>query len=108
MLGGGPLLNNAVANTLEEKRKQMLIVFLDGGLSQFESWDPKPGVHTGGPFRAIPTSVPGLHVSELIPHTAKQMHHLAVVRSLNTKEIDHAPAMRDFRRRLIEHMRGEL
>ena len=92
MLGGGPLLNNAVANTLEEKRKQMLIVFLDGGLSQFESWDPKPGVHTGGPFRAIPTSVPGLHISELMPYTAQQMHHLAVVRSLNTKEIDHAPA----------------
>ena len=60
-----------------------------GGLSQLESWDPKPGQDTGGPFRAIPTSVPGVHISELLPITAKQMHHLALVRSINTKENDH-------------------
>ena len=41
------------------------------GLSQLESWDPKPGTVYGGPFRAIPTSVPGIHISELLPHTAK-------------------------------------
>ena len=34
----------------------MLTIFLHGGLSQLESWDPKPGAATGGPFRAIPTS----------------------------------------------------
>jgi len=40
-------------------------------LSQLESWDPKPKTDTGGPFRAIPTSVPGLHISELLPATAQ-------------------------------------
>jgi hypothetical protein len=63
---------------------------MHGGLSQLESWDPKPGTETGGPFRAIPTSVPGLHISELLPKTASQMHHLCVVRGVNTSEDDHA------------------
>ena len=81
-----------VAAELERSRRQLLVIFLDGGLSQFESWDPKPGTDTGGPFRAIATSVPGLQVSELLPHTAKQMHHLSVVRSVITKENDHEPA----------------
>jgi uncharacterized protein (DUF1501 family) len=74
---------------LNSQQKHILVFYLAGGLSQLESWDPKPGTDTGGPFRAIPTSVPGLHISELLPHTAKQMHHLAVVRSVNTKEDDH-------------------
>ena len=51
---------------------------------------PKPGTETGGPFRAIPTSVPGVHISELLPETAKQMHHLCLLRGVNTSEDDHA------------------
>jgi hypothetical protein len=67
----------------------MIVIDMHGGLSQLESWDPKPGTDTGGPFRAIPTSVPGVHISELLPQTAKQMHHLALLRGLNTKNDDH-------------------
>src|SRR5262249_47268358 len=69
--------------------KRVLVVFLLGGVSQLESWDPKPGTDTGGPFQAIPTSVPGIHISELLPHTAKQMHRLALVRGLNSLVPDH-------------------
>jgi hypothetical protein len=91
LLGGGL---NAFAGPqataqLTKQNKRVLVIFLSGGVSQLESWDPKPGTDTGGPFRAIPTSVKGLHISELLPHTAKQMKHLAVVRSINTKEGDH-------------------
>jgi hypothetical protein len=82
---GGPLL----AQEVQTRRKQVLVVFLHGGVSQLETWDPKPRTDTGGPFRAIPTSVPGIHICELLPFTAKQMHHLALVRSINTKENDH-------------------
>lgn len=91
-LGLGGLLtgNPAIAEQLKGKQKRILNVFLHGGVSQLESWDPKPGTATGGPFRAIPTSVPGVHISELLPYTAKQMHHLAIVRSLDTKNNDHA------------------
>ena len=79
----------AVAEQIKAKHKRMLNIFLHGGVSQLETWDPKPNTDTGGPFRAIPTSVPGIHICELLPHTAKQMHHLAIVRSLNTKNQDH-------------------
>jgi hypothetical protein len=81
---------SALAKDLRQKRKQMLIIFLDGAVSQLESWDPKPGTDTGGPFLAIPTSVPGTHVCELLPHTSQQMQHLAVIRSINTHENNHA------------------
>jgi hypothetical protein len=72
--------------------KSVVVVYLNGGISQFESWDPKPHLETGGPFQAIPTTVPGVHVSELLPHTARQMHRMALVRSLNTRQDDHGLA----------------
>jgi len=83
---GVPSLVGAAMPELAAKHKHILIVYLAGGLSQLESWDPKPKTDTGGPFRAIPTSVPGTHISELLPYTAKQMHHLSIVRSVNTKK----------------------
>ena len=88
-LGLGGLVYPAVADQLKSSQKRVLIVFLAGGSSQLETWDPKPGTDTGGPFLAIPTSVPGTHICELLPYTAKQMHRLAIVRSINTAEDDH-------------------
>lgn len=79
----------AIADQLKSRRKRILNVFLHGGVSQLETWDPKPNTDTGGPFRAIPTSVPGVHVCELLPHTARQMHRLSIIRSLDTKNGDH-------------------
>jgi hypothetical protein len=78
-----------LAKQLQAKQKRMLVVFLAGGVSQLESWDPKPGTPTGGPFRPISTSVPGVQICELLPHTAQQMHQLAIVRSVNSKINDH-------------------
>lgn len=78
-----------VAAEMARTQKRMIVINLAGGLSQLESWDPKPGTPTGGPFRAIPTSVPGIHISELLPKTAKVMHHLALIRSINTHVNDH-------------------
>jgi uncharacterized protein (DUF1501 family) len=79
-----------LGETLRQREKQVLFVWLDGGLSQLESWDPKPNTEFGGPFRSIPTSVPGVHFSELMPRLAKQMHRLAVVRSMCTKDNAHS------------------
>lgn len=83
------LAQPAVSAELSQQQKRVLVVNMHGGLSQLESWDPKPGTNTGGPFRAIPTSVPGMHICELLPLTAKVTNHLAIVRSVNTKENDH-------------------
>jgi uncharacterized protein (DUF1501 family) len=94
MLGGGllgwsGLFQQATAKELAKQNKQMVVIFLSGGVSQLETWDPKPNTDTGGPFKAIPTTVPGIHISELLPHCAKQMHRLALVRGINTAEDEH-------------------
>lgn len=86
---GSGLFQPVVAEQLASSQKRVLNIFLHGGVSQLETWDPKPNTDTGGPFRAIATSVPGVHICELLPHTAKVMHHLAIVRGVNTKNGDH-------------------
>jgi hypothetical protein len=87
--GLGVFTRSAVAEALRRDQKRIIVFNMHGGLSQLESWDPKPRTDTGGPFRAIPTSVPGIHISELLPRTAQQMHHLCLVRGVNTSEDDH-------------------
>lgn len=89
LTGLAALKHPAAAAQLASDQKRVLLFFMSGGLSQLESWDPKPGTDTGGPFRAIPTSVPGVHLCELLPETAKQMQHLLIVRGVNTREDDH-------------------
>ena len=68
----------APSANLQGGHKRNLQIYLQGGVSQSESWDPKPGTLYGGPSRAIETSVPGIRISELLPHTAQQMHHLSI------------------------------
>jgi len=89
-LGFSGMVEAQTARKLASQQKRTVVFWLSGGVSQLETWDPKPGTDTGGPFQAIPTSVPGIHVSELLPHTAQQMHHLSLVRGINTKENSHA------------------
>ncbi|MCA9070273.1 MAG: DUF1501 domain-containing protein [Planctomycetaceae bacterium] len=86
----GGLLEPAIAEELRKQEKQVIFVWLDGGMSQLESWDPKPNTQFGGPFRDIATSVPGVRFCELLPHTAKQMHHMAVVRNVHTQDNSHS------------------
>jgi hypothetical protein len=90
LAGGVPAFADpAVTKKLASQQKRVLVVYMSGGLSQLESWDPKPKTDTGGPFRAIPTVVPGIHLSELLPKTAGHMDKLSLVRSINTRNGDH-------------------
>src|SRR5262245_26815158 len=89
MTGLSVLGEPALAAELREKQRRVILLWLAGGASQLETWDPKPGAPTGGPFRAIPTSVPGVHISELMPKMAQRMKHTCVIRSLNTRNGDH-------------------
>jgi hypothetical protein len=89
LLGFSGMVTPAAAQQLQRAQKRVLVIWLSGGVSQLETWDPKPGTNTGGPFLAIPTSVTGTHISELLPFTAQQMHRLALVRGLNTTDDDH-------------------
>src|SRR3954469_7915004 len=87
--GFAGLVTPSSAKTLEKAGKRVLVIWLSGGVSQLETWDPKPDTNTGGPFQTIATSVAGTHICELLPHTAKQMHRMALVRGINTMEDDH-------------------
>jgi hypothetical protein len=82
----------ALADELKKKDKRCILLWLAGGASQLETWDPKPGASTGGPFRSIPTAVPGIQISELMPQMARRLKHTCIVRSLNTRNGDHGTA----------------
>jgi len=89
MTGLNVLKEQALAAELKRQEKRVILFWLAGGASQFETFDPKPGRPTGGPFRAIPTVVPGIHISELMPKMAQRIGHTAIIRSLNTRIADH-------------------
>src|SRR5207248_4362216 len=76
-------------------RKAVILIWLSGGPSQFETWDPKPDAvdEVRGPFRSIPTRVPGVRVGEHLPLQAGIMDRLALVRSVDCRSSnDHYPA----------------
>lgn len=66
--------------------KRVLVIYEEGGISQMDSFDPKPEalLDHRSPFKPIPTSVPGTHFSSLMPLTAKMAHRLSVVRSMTS------------------------
>lgn len=84
------MVQPAAAEQLRRLDKRVLVIWLSGGVSQLETWDPKPGTDTGGPFLPIATSVPGTHICELLPYTARQMHRVALIRGINTAENEHS------------------
>ena len=85
-LAGAPLLRS---QDRPGKAQSVIVIWLGGGASQFETWDPKVGRDTGGPTRDIPTSVPGVRISEHLPRTAQVMDKISIIRSMTGKEGDH-------------------
>jgi uncharacterized protein (DUF1501 family) len=72
------------------RRRHCILLWMSGGASQTDTFDMKPGHANGGEFKEIVTSVPGLRFSEHLPKLAEQADQLAIVRSIITKEGDHA------------------
>src|SRR5271169_4070294 len=87
---GSPVL----ANEMRGAGKRCILLWLAGGSSQLETWDPKPGTTTGGPLRSIQTSIPGVRISELLPKMSTHLNETCIIRSLNTRNADHAQASR--------------
>lgn len=92
MSGWLPALAAQVADAGIRKHRSCILLWMSGGPSQMETFDPKEGHENGGPTKAIETSVPGIQVAENLPQLAQQMDDLAIVRSMSTKEGDHARA----------------
>ena len=74
------------------RAKHCIVLFMNGGASQIDTFDPKPDTKNGGPFAAIPTSVEGIQVSEHLPQVAEQAHHLSIIRSMVSREGNHERA----------------
>lgn len=72
------------------RAKSVILVFLGGGISHHDSFDPKPDAveQIRGKYKSITTNVPGLNVTELLPNMAKVMDKVALVRS-GSHENDH-------------------
>jgi len=89
-LSAGSLLNPVMAEELKKNDRQVILIWLDGGMSQLETWDPKPNTRYGGPFRSIQTATPGVHLSELMPQMARLTPHYSIVRNMRTEDQNHS------------------
>ena len=85
--------NPVFAEETKKAQKHCILLWLCGAPSQFETWDPKPGRPSGGPFGSIPTNIPGTHFSSLLPHCARMADRLNIVRSMKTSQPEHFQAI---------------
>jgi uncharacterized protein (DUF1501 family) len=86
---------DAVTLQAAEMRKRgmaCILLFMRGGPSQLETFDPKPSTDHGGPTKAIPTAVSGIQVAEGWANVAKAMNDIAVIRSMTNREGEHQRA----------------
>ena len=88
MSGWMSSLAQVVAAEAKQQRRCILL-WMPGGPSQTDTFDMKPEHKNGGEFKPIDTSVEGVQISEHLPGLAKQMEHMAIIRSLSTAEGDH-------------------
>lgn len=86
----------AAAPQLRKHAKAVIVLWMQGGPTQFETFDPKPGVSDGCMTGVIDTAVPGIQIADFWPEVAKQMKHIALVRSMTSKEGNHIRATYQF------------
>src|SRR5260370_42294137 len=90
--GGGPQAN---VGSVKAKAKSVIQVFLWGGMSHNDTWDPKPdaGYDYMGDFRkALPTNVDGIQIGELFPNLARQADKYSLIRSMTHRNNGHETA----------------
>ena len=78
----------------EPKAKAVIQIWLWGGLSHLDTFDPKPdaGYAYCGPLKApIPTNVPGIQIGELLPELAKQADKYSIIRGMTHGTNAHEP-----------------
>jgi len=87
-------LQRAIAsnNTLSPKAKSCILIWLDGGPSHLETFDPKPDApqEVRGPLSTISTNISGIHISECLEQTAQIMDKIAIIRSMTSPLGEHS------------------
>jgi hypothetical protein len=81
-----------LAGTNPKPARAVVLLYMAGGPSHIDTFDPKPGRKTGGTFKAIGTGVAGVQICEHLPKLAARMKHLALIRSLTSREGNHERA----------------
>src|SRR5207249_5948298 len=78
------LMARKAAGGVRDRDVNCIMLFLVGGPSQIDTWDPKPKApaEIRGPFQPISTSVPGTQITEIFPRTAKHADKFSLVRSV--------------------------
>jgi len=80
------------AEELRQQGKAIILLWMAGGPSHFETFDPKPEAEAGGPTEAIDTAVPGVQIAQGWEKTAAVMQDIALIRSMTNKEGNHRRA----------------
>src|SRR5205085_9153651 len=70
--------------------KNVIYLYMSGGMTHLDTFDLKPGAATQGPTQAIKTSADGVQISSHLPNLAKLMDKVAVINSLNSTQGAHA------------------
>ncbi|MDA7977194.1 MAG: DUF1501 domain-containing protein [Pirellulales bacterium] len=90
-LGWHDLLTSQAAD-LQNRGMACILLWMQGGPSQFETFSPKPRHANGGETKAISTSVPGIQIAEHLPNLAEVMDDVAIIRSMTSREGSHPRA----------------
>ena len=97
-LGLGALIGHqacglAITDPIDGKKhpKSCILIWLGGGASHIDTWDPKPDAESGvkGEFKSIESSLAGVHLSEIMPRMAGVLDKTVLIRSLTSPEADH-------------------
>jgi hypothetical protein len=100
-VSGGALAALAASGWLRPRRagaaprpaaRACIVLWMNGGPSHLDTWDPKPGQKSGGPFKAIPTRAAGVSICEHLPRLAERADALAILRGMTSKEGNHQRA----------------
>jgi hypothetical protein len=87
-----PVLAKAAPQGGKGKARSCILLWMDGGPSHKDTFDPKPDSRGAGEFKTIPTKIPGVHISEHLPKIAQTLDKGVIVRSMTTPEGAHARA----------------
>lgn len=87
--GAGITAGIPVSKPSGGQAKSVIYLYMAGGMSHIDTFDPKPGADTQGPVEALETTAEDVQVSEYFPNMAKQMHHVSVINSLNSTQGAH-------------------
>jgi hypothetical protein len=91
---GMGLMETLAVHAQELRRREMscILLFMNGGPSQFETFDPKPGHANGGPTEAIDTAVNGIRIANPWTNVAREMSSITLIRSMTNREGEHQRA----------------